>query len=194
MRKLLVTTILVTSFCVAFAAKNCKCNFSDGKVKYHVNNCGPGHEPTHQLQKLPNYPWDPPTVIRIVCDCQCKMTHWHKMNLVGLGKYPDIFITRVRVYPGISEKIPGYNRVSKIHYIRNTNRYFWVGKCIDLTFFDHILYYSGHIYKNKTENAFQILDRDLYCFTKLFGFNTIQSSQMSRLKLEICIRNEVACL
>ena len=42
---------------------------------------------------------------------------------LGLGKYPDIFITRVRVYPGISEKIPGYTRVSKIHYIRNKNHH-----------------------------------------------------------------------
>ena len=67
--------------------------------------------------------------------------------VLGLGEYPDIFITRVRVYPGISEKIPGYNRVSEIHYIRNINHYFWVGKCIDLTFFGHILYFCGHIHQ-----------------------------------------------
>ena len=67
------------------------------------------------------------------------------MFLLGLGEYPDIFITRVRVYPGISEKIPGYTRVSKIHYISNINHYYYVGKCIDLTFFGHILSYCGHI-------------------------------------------------
>merc|ERR1711860_259866 len=83
---ILFITVLVASFLVnsTDASKGCKCRFSSAneKVTYHANHCKRGYRPQHQLVQLPNYPNDALGVTRIVCECKCGITEWHRIELI----------------------------------------------------------------------------------------------------------------